>query len=66
MRTLLKEVQGIDWFDGAVMNCVWKGPRLRDVILAAGLSSEVGVYDNDRKGLGTSIPSMVSFIEAMP
>ena len=37
MRTLLKEVQGIDWFEGAVMNCKWKGPRLRDVLLQAGL-----------------------------
>ena len=37
MRSLLKEVQGIDWFDAAVMNCKWKGPRLRDVLLRAGL-----------------------------
>lgn len=37
MRTLLKEVQGIDWGDAAVMNCKWKGPRLRDVLLRAGL-----------------------------
>lgn len=37
MRTLLGEVQGIDWMDGAVMNCKWKGPRLRDVLLKAGL-----------------------------
>lgn len=36
MRTLLKEVQGIDWIDGAVMNCKWKGPRLRDVLITAG------------------------------
>jgi sulfite oxidase len=37
MRTLLKEVQGIDWGDAAIMNGVWKGPRLRDVLLRAGL-----------------------------
>lgn len=37
MRTLLKEVQGLDWFAGAVMNCTWKGPRLRDVLSRAGL-----------------------------
>lgn len=37
MRTQLKEVAGIDWFDGAVMNCRWKGPRLRDVLLRAGV-----------------------------
>ena len=37
MRTLLKEVDGIDWGDAALMNCTWKGPRIRDVLLRAGL-----------------------------
>lgn len=37
MRTLLKEVKGLDWCDGAVMNCSWRGPRLRDVLLSAGV-----------------------------
>ncbi|KAL2010741.1 hypothetical protein VTN00DRAFT_6548 [Thermoascus crustaceus] len=37
MRTLLKEVQGIDWMDAAVMNCKWRGPRLRDVLEKAGV-----------------------------
>lgn len=32
MRTLLKEVDGIDWGSGAVMNCEWRGPRLRDIL----------------------------------
>ena len=32
MRTLLKEVDGIDWGDGAVMNCRWTGPKLKDVL----------------------------------
>jgi sulfite oxidase len=34
MRTKLKEVNGIDWFDGAVMNCKWSGmlsPPFRDI-----------------------------------
>lgn len=44
MRTLLKEVNGIDWGDAAVMNCKWKGPRLRDVLLKAGVTE-------DQKGL---------------
>lgn len=39
MRTLLKEVDGIDWGDGAVMNCIWKGPRVRDVLLRAGVNT---------------------------
>jgi sulfite oxidase len=41
MRTRIKEVEGVDWFDGAVMNCLWKGPRLRDIILSAGIRSEL-------------------------
>ncbi|KAL6722140.1 hypothetical protein ACLMJK_001247 [Lecanora helva] len=39
MRTLLKEVNGIDWGEGAVMNCSWKGPRLKDILLEAGLTN---------------------------
>ncbi|KAL9103015.1 MAG: hypothetical protein Q9163_001905 [Psora crenata] len=42
MRTLLKEVNGLDWGDAAVMNCEWRGPRLRDILLAAGVSKESG------------------------
>ena len=38
MRTEFKEVNGIDWFAGAVMNGIWKGPLLRDVLLKAGLA----------------------------
>jgi sulfite oxidase len=34
---MLKEVEGIDWGDAAVMNCYWKGPRLRDVLQHAGV-----------------------------
>ncbi|KAE8132704.1 Oxidoreductase, molybdopterin-binding domain-containing protein [Aspergillus pseudotamarii] len=46
MRTLLKEVQGIDWGDAAVMNCKWKGPRLSDVLRRAGVTSNLnqGLY----------------------
>lgn len=40
MRTMLHEVEGIDWGDAAVMNCKWKGPRIRDVLLRAGLRDE--------------------------
>jgi sulfite oxidase len=41
MRTEIKEVQGIDWFDGAIMNCLWRGPRLRDVLLGAGIVDDM-------------------------
>lgn len=37
MRSRVAEVQGIDWKDGAVMNCRWEGPRLRDVLRRAGI-----------------------------
>ncbi|KKK17652.1 hypothetical protein ARAM_002929 [Aspergillus rambellii] len=37
MRTMLKEVEGIDWGDAAVMNCKWKGPRLRDILHRGGV-----------------------------
>ena len=40
MRTKLKEVSGIDWFDGAVMNCKWNGPLLRDVLQKACIKIE--------------------------
>jgi len=50
MRTLLKEVQGIDWFDGAVMNCVWKGPRLRDILLRAGVGDDLKEHDGSWRG----------------
>ncbi|KAL4978943.1 Oxidoreductase, molybdopterin-binding domain-containing protein [Aspergillus desertorum] len=42
MRTMLKEVEGIDWGDAAVMNCKWRGPRLRDVLNRAGLNQHKG------------------------
>ena len=40
MRTLLKEVNGIDWGDGAVMNCKWRGPKLKDVLNDAGIKAQ--------------------------
>jgi sulfite oxidase len=46
MRTKLKEVSGIDWFDGAVMNCKWTGPLLCDVLSAAGLSVQDDKWEN--------------------
>ena len=37
MRTRLKDVQGIDWFDGAILNAEWEGPLLSDVLKEAGV-----------------------------
>jgi sulfite oxidase len=46
MRTKLKEVCGIDWFDGAVMNCKWTGPLLCDVLQSAGLKVDDDKLEN--------------------
>ncbi|KAF1968756.1 sulfite oxidase-like protein [Bimuria novae-zelandiae CBS 107.79] len=46
MRTKLKEVTGIDWFDGAVMNCSWTGPLLREVLQKAALKVPKEAYDS--------------------
>lgn len=50
MRERVKEVNGVDWFDGAVMNCVWRGPLLRDVLLKAGVENERDVDANGEIG----------------
>lgn len=36
MRTRVKQVQGVDWGDAAIMNAQWEGPKLRDVLVRAG------------------------------
>lgn len=69
MRTKLKEVSGIDWFDGAVMNCKWTGALLSDVLMKAGVKLEEGKWKDahlafachqtatqDDKYYGASIP----------
>lgn len=50
MRTRLKEVQGLDWYDGAVMNCKWEGPRVRDVLLQAGVDEGVRQWREEKTG----------------
>ena len=57
MRTRIKEVQGIDWEDGAIMNCTWEGPRLRDILLRAGVE-----YDkNANKAKASKVERHVQF-----
>ncbi|KAF7189933.1 putative sulfite oxidase, mitochondrial [Pseudocercospora fuligena] len=53
MRTKIKEVSGVDWFDGAVMNCKWKGPLLCDVLDKAGIS----LPDEDRESAHVAFAS---------
>lgn len=45
MRTRIKEVAGVDWFDGALMNCVFEGPRLCDILLAAGADENESLHE---------------------
>lgn len=47
MRVKLKDVQGLEWFDGAVMNAEWRGPKLRDVLMKAGINPD---ESNGHKG----------------
>ncbi|KAI5292431.1 hypothetical protein KEM55_007797 [Ascosphaera atra] len=46
MRRRWKDLRGLNWCDGAIMNCRWRGPRLRDVLIKAGVSP-----DADTSGL---------------
>jgi sulfite oxidase len=41
MRSRIKEVSGVNWFDGAILNACFEGPALCDVLHAAGLDEEV-------------------------
>ncbi|KAI5305051.1 glycogen synthase isoform 1 [Ascosphaera pollenicola] len=47
MRRRWKDLHGLNWMDGAVMNCQWKGPRLRDVLIKAGVAAEPTSRDED-------------------
>lgn len=49
MRTRIKEVSGVDWFDGALMNCVFEGPRLCDILLAAGVDENEPLHEGVRR-----------------
>ncbi|EXJ69458.1 uncharacterized protein A1O5_07494 [Cladophialophora psammophila CBS 110553] len=48
MRTRIKEVLGVDWQDAALMTCVWEGPRVRDILLAAGAQDHCAMGDSVR------------------
>lgn len=52
MRDRLKEVSGIDWGGGTVMNAVWTGPLLRDVLERAGVKVKRGGGQADGGGDG--------------
>ena len=68
MRTRIKEVAGVDWFDAAIANCSFEGPRLCDVLHAAGVAGKgdvqpqhvqfacFGKTQDDPREYGGSIP----------
>ncbi|KAK5387782.1 hypothetical protein LTS13_000718 [Exophiala xenobiotica] len=75
LRSRVKEVSGVDWGDGAVMNAEWAGPLLRDVLISAGLNEheDVKKYDGlhvqmecnatkvqDDEWYGSSVPLAVA------
>lgn len=43
----IKEVKGILWDSGVIANCRWRGIRLRDVLLRAGLAEELQGAHNE-------------------
>ena len=59
MRTALREVSGIDWFDGAVLNAAWEGPRLVDVLARAGVPLE----GSDSDGIHVAFESRAAATE---
>lgn len=61
MRTMLKEVEGIDWGDAAVMNCRWKGPRLRDVLHRAGVLRQGQAQSRTKTDTEAGSPLYVAF-----
>ncbi|KIX92678.1 uncharacterized protein Z520_11530 [Fonsecaea multimorphosa CBS 102226] len=52
MRERLGEVSGLDWGDGAVMNAEWRGVRVRDVLVHAGLKALATRKPHDDGGGG--------------
>lgn len=48
----VRKVHGLDWDRAAIGNAVWRGPRLRDVLRAAGLEERIAALSEDgRAGL---------------
>ncbi|XP_071826758.1 uncharacterized protein [Apostichopus japonicus] len=64
----IKKVRGVPWGHAAISNAIWKGPRLQDVLLAAGVHRLESIWDTlhvefegvdickDNRGYGSSIP----------
>lgn len=57
MRTLLKEVNGIDWFDQAIMTCTWSGPLLSDILSKASINDSM----RDENGNWTGYVSLACY-----
>ncbi|TGZ77134.1 molybdopterin binding oxidoreductase [Ascodesmis nigricans] len=58
MRTKVREVDGLDWNDGAVCNASWEGPLLKDVLKSVGVTEDeaglksLGLWDEEKRRIG--------------
>lgn len=57
----IKEVKGILWDNGVIANCRWRGVRLRDVLLRAGLAE--GLQGGTYEGYNVWFASHVSMCQ---
>lgn len=66
--SMFKKVRGVPWGNAALSNAIWRGPKLRDILLAAGVDKLEPMWDSlhvefegvdickENKGYGSSIP----------
>ncbi|XP_071479700.1 sulfite oxidase, mitochondrial-like [Diadema antillarum] len=66
----IKKVRGVGWGHAAISNAIWRGPRLRDVLLNAGIEKLESQWEDlhvdfegvdickENRGYGSSIPLM--------
>jgi sulfite oxidase len=58
------KVPGIQWGRGAVGNAEWSGPRIADILKAAGASSSANFLESD--GADTPLATTPDFIRSLP
>ncbi|HXS95323.1 MAG TPA: sulfite oxidase [Candidatus Limnocylindrales bacterium] len=60
----LPKLPGIQWGRGAVGNAEWRGPRLGDVLKAAGMDSKTAFVEFD--GADVGVAATPDFVRSMP
>ncbi len=58
------KVPGIQWGRGAIGNAEWIGPRIGDILKAAGVSSSAAFLETD--GADTGVASTPDFVRSLP